>query len=223
MFHLLRRNSLAKPIVFAATILAGALLLQSAAPLNATTTEAGVTAVNDAWLTKLTAKHRQLFDAPAPAGGIPLVHVMNYYDTWNKAYNVSDKEIAGVLTFYGSTTFHGLSDAMWSKYQLGAFLGEKDANGAAYTSNPWRAAPVILGMTLPQASIEALQKRGASFIICNNALTIFSGMVAKARGLDPAAVYADMKANILPNVTLVPGMVVAIEQAQRAGLTYHRQ
>jgi hypothetical protein len=32
-----------------------------------------------------------------------------------------------------------------------------------------------------------------------------------------------MKANILPGVILVPGMVVAIEQAQKAGLTYHRQ
>jgi hypothetical protein len=32
-----------------------------------------------------------------------------------------------------------------------------------------------------------------------------------------------MKANILPEVDLVPGMVVAVEQAQRAGLSYHRQ
>lgn len=220
MTYLTRRHGFVKPVLLAATLLVGALALPSAARLDATSSAASA---NDVWLTKLTGKHRQLFDAPAPGGGIPLVHLMNYYDTWNKAYQVPDKEISGLLTFYGNTTFFGLSDAMWAKYQLGAFLGEKDANGNAFTANPWRAAPVILGMTLPQASIEALQKRGASFIICNNALTIFSGMVAKARGLDPAAVYADMKANILPNVTLVPGMVVAIEQAQRAGLTYHRQ
>ena len=78
-------------------------------------------------------------------------------------------------------------------------------------------------MSLPQASIESLQKRGATFILCNNALTIFAGLVAKKRGLDPAAVYEDLKANILPGVILVPGMVVAVEQAQRAGVTYHRQ
>jgi hypothetical protein len=159
--------------------------------------------VNDAWLTSLDGKHKMLFDAPAPAGGIPLVHVMNYYDTYNKAYNVPDKDIDAVFTFYGSTTFHGLSDVMWAKYKLGEFLGEKDAKGVAFTANPWRSAPVIVGMTLPQASIEGLQKRGATFIICNNALSIFSGLVAQARGLDAKAVYEDMKANILPGVTLV--------------------
>jgi intracellular sulfur oxidation DsrE/DsrF family protein len=78
-------------------------------------------------------------------------------------------------------------------------------------------------MTLPQASIESLQKRGATFILCNNSLGLFADMVAKARGLQTDAVMADFKANILPGVTLVPGMVVAIEQAQKRGLTYHRQ
>jgi hypothetical protein len=184
---------------------------------------AALAATNDAWLLALKGKHRQLFDAPAPNDGIPLVHVMNYYDTWNNAYGVPDKDLNAVLTFYGTTTFMGLNDAMWAKYQLGAFQGIKDASGTPYTVNPWRTAPVALGMTLPQASIESLQKRGATFIVCNNALGIFSGMVAKARGLDPQAVYADFKANILPGVTLVPGMVVAIQRAQEEGLTYHRQ
>jgi intracellular sulfur oxidation DsrE/DsrF family protein len=78
-------------------------------------------------------------------------------------------------------------------------------------------------MNLPQASIESLQKRGATFILCNNALGIFSGMLAKARGLDADAVYNDLKANILPGVELIPGMVVAIDQAHDAGLSYHRQ
>jgi hypothetical protein len=32
-----------------------------------------------------------------------------------------------------------------------------------------------------------------------------------------------MKAHILPGVTLVPGMVIAVDQAQRAGISYHRQ
>jgi intracellular sulfur oxidation DsrE/DsrF family protein len=48
-------------------------------------------------------------------------------------------------------------------------------------------------------------------------------MVAQARNLPAEAVYTDMKANILPGVTLVPGMVVAIEKAQGRGIAYHRQ
>jgi hypothetical protein len=178
---------------------------------------------SDRWLAGMNGTYKQFFDAPAPAGGIPLVHVMNYYDTYNKAYNVKDAEIDAVLTFYGSTTFHGLNDAMWAKYRIGEFLNEKDAAGKAHTSNPWRAAPVVVGMALPQASIEALQKRGATMILCNNALGIFSGLLAQQRGLDAKVVYDDLKANLLPGVELIPGMVVAVEQAKKAGLSYHRQ
>ena len=176
------------------------------------------------WLNGLKAKHRQFFDNPSPNGGIALVHVMNYFDTYNKAFGVKDADINAVLTFYGATTFYGLNDAMWEKYKLGEFLETTDpATGKPATSNPWRAAPVILGMTIPQASIESLHKRGATLILCNNALEIFSNLLATKRGLDPKAVYDDMNANILPGVDLVPGMVVAVEQAQRAGLSYHRQ
>ncbi|MEI2721553.1 MAG: hypothetical protein V9E87_15755 [Gemmatimonadales bacterium] len=175
------------------------------------------------WIASLHGTHRQLFDAPATANGVPLVHLMNYYDTYNSAFNVPDKDIDGILTFYGFTTFHGLTDAMWTKYNIGAFLKENDGKGVPFTVNPWRTSPTALGMTLPQASIEAMQKRGATFLICNNALQILSGMLANAQGLDPKAVYADMKAHILPGVILVPGMVIAIDQAQRAGISYHRQ
>jgi hypothetical protein len=129
-----------------------------------------------------------------------------------------------VLTFYGATTFYGLNDAVWSKYALGEFLEVTDpTTGKPAAANPWRSAPVILGMTIPQASLETLHKRGATLILCNNALQIFSGLLAKQRNLDAVAVYQDLKANILPEVELVPGMVVAVEQAARAGLSYHRQ
>lgn len=202
-------------------VLAVAAIAPRPGALSASPT--GTAANPEAWLQALKGKHRQLFDAPTSNGGIPLVHVMNFYDTYNTAYNTPDSDVNAVLTFYGSTTFHGLSDAMWAKYKLGEFLGEKDAKGTPFTANPWRTNPTILGMQLPQASIESLQKRGATFIICNNALGIFAGMVAQARGLDAATVLADMKANILPGVTLVPGMVIAIEKAQQAGLSYHRQ
>jgi intracellular sulfur oxidation DsrE/DsrF family protein len=217
-----RSTAIATAIALAAvstTIIVRASALH-AKPAPATATKEP----SNRWLEGLKAKHRQFFDAPSPGGGIPLVHVMNYYDTYNKAFGVKDADIDAVLTFYGATTFHGLSDAAWAKYRLGEFLETIDpATGQPATSNPWRAAPVILGMTLPPASIEALQKRGATFILCNNALQIFAGMLAAKRGLDSKVVYEDLKANILPGVELVPAMVIAVEQAARAGLSYHRQ
>jgi intracellular sulfur oxidation DsrE/DsrF family protein len=175
------------------------------------------------WLAGLNGDHRQLFDSPDPAGGIPLVHIMNFLDAYNKAFGVSDKKLSTVGTFYGKTTFHGLNDAMWTKYRIADFLKGVGVNDAGATPNPWRTAPTILGMSIAPASIEALQQRGTKFILCNNALGIFSGLLAQAQGLDAKVVNEDMKANILPGVALVPAMVIAIKQAQRAGLAYHRQ
>ena len=205
------------------TIAAARVGIAAAEPAKALATRPGPKEPSNKWLDGLTSKHKQFFDAPTANGGVPLVHVMNYYDTYNKAFNVKDADIDAVLTFYGATTFYGLNDAAWAKYQIGEFLETNDATGKPATANPWRAAPVVLGMTLPQASLESLHKRGATLILCNNALTIFSALLAQKRGLDPNAVYQDMKANILPEVDLVPGMVIAVEQAQRAGLGYHRQ
>jgi hypothetical protein len=204
--------------------LAALTLVASTAVISArpTVLEARAVAPADAWLKK-TAKHKQFFDFPTTGGGISLVHIMNYYDTWNKAYDVPDKDIYAVGTFYGATTFFSVNDAMWAKYRLGEFLNEKDAKGAPATANPWRAAPFVIGMELAPASIESLQKRGAAFILCNNALTLVAGRLAKARGLEANDVYADLKANILPGVELIPGMVVAVEQANTAGFSYHRQ
>ena len=220
-----RTSVMIASIAVAATVtIAGARVgIAAAAPAKAPIATPGPKEPSNKWLEGLTAKHKQFFDAPTANGGVPLVHVMNYYDTYNKAFNVKDADIDAVLTFYGATTFYGLNDAAWAKYQIGEFLETNDATGKPATANPWRAAPVVLGMTLPQASLESLHKRGATLILCNNALTIFSALLAQKRGLDPNAVYQDMKANILPEVDLVPGMVVAVEQAQRAGLSYHRQ
>jgi intracellular sulfur oxidation DsrE/DsrF family protein len=220
------RTKAVRPLLTAVALAtaAAAIAVPARQALEARSRESVLTAANDAWLNRLTGKHRQLFDMPSPNGGIPLVHILNFYDTYNKAYGVGDLDVNAIGTFYGATTFYGLNDAMWAKYRLGEFSETTDpATGKPAVVNPWRTAPVILGMTLPQASIEALQLRGATFIICDNALGIFASLVAKARGLDPAAVDADFKANILPGVTRVPGMVVAIQKAQEKGITYHRQ
>ncbi len=219
-----RTSAIIASIGIAATATMAAARVGIAGSHSPAAVTTGVREPSNRWLDGLKAKHRQFFDAPAPGGGIPLVHVMNYYDTYNKAFNVKDADIDAVLTFYGLTTFYGVNDAMWEKYKIGEFLETTDpVTGKPATTNPWRTAPVALGLTLPQASIESLQKRGATFILCNNALSIFANLLAAKRGLDPKAVYEDLNANILPGVELVPGMVVAVEQAARAGLAYHRQ
>ena len=45
-------------------------------------------------------------------------------------------------------------------------------------------------------------------------------MLAKGMGMTGEAVKADLAANMLPGVTVVPAMVIAIGKAQERGLAY---
>ena len=64
---------------------------------------------------------------------------------------------------------------------------------------------------------------GTKFLLCANA---FGGwcMELDARGKGKAPdIEKELGANLLPGVTIVPAMVIAIEKAQAAGIRYNRQ
>jgi intracellular sulfur oxidation DsrE/DsrF family protein len=80
-----------------------------------------------------------------------------------------------------------------------------------------------LATAMPAIGIESLQKMGAKFLLCANALDIWC-LELEARGKGKAAdIEKDLRANLLPGVTIVPAMVIAIEKAQEAGIRYNRQ
>lgn len=181
------------------------------------------TANTPEWLAALDAPHRMLFDVTDPETSVALAHVLNYYGGWQAEDGSTDEGVDGILTFYGGTTLFGLDDEMWTKYGLGEISEQRNTEGAFATENPWYTAPIIGGNPIAPAGIQSLGDRGVTFLLCNNALSFYAGRVARERGLDRDEVYADMVDHILPEVTLVPAMVVAIDQAQQAGISYHRQ
>jgi hypothetical protein len=64
---------------------------------------------------------------------------------------------------------------------------------------------------------------GTKFLLCQNA---FDGwcLELEARGKGKMQdIQKELRANILPGVTIVPAMVIAIEKAQAAGIRYNRQ
>ena len=173
----------------------------------------------------------------------PLLHVGNYLSTYAEAYKIGPGQVGAVGTLYGmgpaSSIPLGFNDTIWSKYALGEYMGLKDAAGKPYTRNVFNkptiedahllfapnGLPHIAGLAgfAPNIGIESLQKAGTKFILCNNAL---GGWILEleTRGKGKAdAIEKDLRANVLPGVTIVPAMVIAIEKAQEAGIRYNRQ
>ncbi|MCC7033946.1 MAG: hypothetical protein IT179_14075 [Acidobacteria bacterium] len=224
--------------------------LARVAALTAAFTAAGAGArealalqASEAWMNEVRGTHRCLFDFPRHSNGWGLVHVLNYLNTYAAAYKTGAGQVGAVGTFYGigagSSIALGFNDAMWAKYALGEYHGLKDTSGTPYTRNVFHRPTKADGHLLAQAiqipnlgplgdiimgaGIESLQKMGTKFLMCNNALGAWT-LELEGRGKGTAAeIDKDLRANLLPGVTIVPAMVIAIEQAQAAGIHYNRQ
>jgi intracellular sulfur oxidation DsrE/DsrF family protein len=177
----------------------------------------------DKWLDTLKGKHRQLFDMPLPEDGLGLLHIRNFLATYREAYGVPEKELNAVGTLYGKTIPLGFTDEMWVKYKFGAALNITDVKTNAplernMFAHPQAGDPLAFGFL--DSSVEALQAKGALFILCNNALNFWVGRLS-AGGMGAAAdIRADLLAHLLPKIVIVPAMVVAINKAQERGISY---
>lgn len=190
----------------------------------------------DAWLAGINGKHKCFFDFPQHKKGAGLVHMLNYTATYQAAYGAAASDVSMIGTFYSigpdSSIAMGFNDAMWTKYRFGEYLNLNDPKtGKPATRNLFyktmdgdevpRVGP--LG-PFPDASVSALQeKSGATFLMCNNA-AIALGMDLARLGHGVAEdITAELVANVLPGVFVTPAMVIAIEKAQAAGISYNKQ
>lgn len=197
----------------------------------------------DAWISEVKGTHRCLFDFPQHKNGVPLLHILNYINTYNQAYKAAPGTVGAVGTLYSLGTQASIpfafNDTMWAKYRLGEYTGLKDASGRPYTRNVFNRPTKDDGHLLIQAyqtpnipelldavpamGIENLQKMGTKFLLCNNAFGAWC-LELQARQKGKAdAIQKDLAANLLPGITIVPAMVIAIEKAQAAGIRYNRQ
>lgn len=184
---------------------------------------------DDSWLQGIKGNHAQIFDMPKADGGFSLFHVNNYLDTYKSAFNIVPPNVVAIVSLYSMTTPMGFNDAMWAKYPFGTatntlLRGTKTAvTRNAYLNAPAGAATMGLeGIAdIPASStIAALQTRGARFILCNNAFNFWVGRLAAGGAGSAADIRAELEKNMIPGVTIVPAMVIAMNQAQQAGATY---
>jgi len=212
-------------------------------PWNSRVIEASNQLAQDDWLGEVTGDHKCFFDFPNHKFGFPLVHIRNYITTYLAAYGESSDRVGTVGSFYGmgpaASIVMGFNDEIWEKYGLGEYMGLRDGNGKPYTRNVFHRPTAddshllagvlqspnfgVLGVSISDSGIESLQGRGTKFIMCNNALAGWAfELEARGKGI-ASEIDAELRANVLPGVTIVPAMVIAIEKAQETGISYNKQ
>jgi hypothetical protein len=175
--------------------------------------------------------HKTVYQSVEPHLIVPglaslYIHIQNSLNAGEYSFGWGKGNVAVAAVLYGPSIIFALNDAIWAKYNLGGAFGLKDANGKpekgnvyykAQTSMSFDGDPGAGGNVYQDWSAEACLKRGAVFMVCNNALTAFAGMMAMGMGADPKAALAEWKANMLPGFMIVPAGVGALQAAMETG------
>ena len=177
------------------------------------------TGFSEAWLNRLTGKHKQFFDATT-TNQFALVFAMNFLNSYNDVYKIPDANLSAVVGLRHFAIATAMADDIWSRYKVAEFVQAMDpATKTPYMRN-FLSHPHDGDMMFPSASVDKLVSRGVQFTCCNVALTAVSGLLSKNAGVTPEVAKAEWTANLLPGVTLVPSGVLAVNRAQEKGCTY---
>jgi intracellular sulfur oxidation DsrE/DsrF family protein len=176
----------------------------------------------DPWLARLTAPQKVIFHTHEPKDGLALLWTRTFLNTHRDTYKRADTESSVVVGLQGKAIGFAFTDAMWAKYPVGETLemksGEEFATRNIFASHHASDGEFYRGATIPE-----LQARGVTVLVCNNSLRNSASRFLRERPITPArstAFYEELKANLLPNVFVVPAMIVALEMAQSRGCRY---
>ena len=195
------------------------------APLDAAPQSRSARAVSanpefEAWLNKITGKHKMIYDVPEPNDGFAFAWARVFLNTTNETYGTTDGDNSVVIVLRHSGIPYAMESAMWAKYKLGE--GFKIADPA--TKGPAVRHPLLRlkpgDAPIPGMGADELLAKGVLIGVCNIALTIYSAKFASQMGMQAEAIKKEWVANLLPGVQVVPSGVIAVNRSQEKGCAY---
>lgn len=148
--------------------------------------------------------HRQLFAARGMDGESLFNEMRNSLDAYEGDFGGGKGSLHVAAVLYGSAVAFALDDDAWSQYRLAQRVGRTQQ------TNPF------LG------SMHALMQRGASFFVCNKALTGLAVSIANLPGTQSSAdeLLSALQGHVIGGITIVPAGVAALNALQESKFTY---
>lgn len=159
------------------------------------------------FLDRLNGKHRQVFDVGDL--GIGLVVVKNWLDAWESVFGFKSPDVNAIVGIAGKGFPINAGDELYAKFPIGEMWTVND---------PATGKPAIRSPFL--ATVRALQARGATFWMCNNALNNVAGRIASAVQRPQPEIYQELRAGLNPGVIVVPAHTMLLGLAQEKGFAY---
>ena len=201
---------------------AGGAVQAAPAPAPAPRAPSPVVKWDDAWSKRIAGKHKAVFDAPEIADGTIISNAWVWLRGYKDAYGTLDDEMSAVLVIRHGAIPMAMDDAFWEKYDLGKYAKTRDPATKKWARrNPyWKPDPN--DKENAPFTLEALNGRGCILMGCSLAAMGMAGELAGKHKLPRDDVRAEVKAHLIPGMTLAPNGVFAVMRAQEAGCTYIR-
>ncbi|MEP6690062.1 MAG: hypothetical protein ABJD07_02835 [Gemmatimonadaceae bacterium] len=178
---------------------------------------------DDAWVKRLTAPHKAVFDSPDIEDGLAIGQAYLYMQGYHTVYQTPDSDIQAVIVMRHKGVPMAFGDELWDKYEIGKMIKLKDdKTGKWMRRNPFYKADPADKNAWPEGTLSALSARGAILVACNLAAMGMAGRMAAAVKADADAVRDEVRAGLVPGVTLAPSGVFATLRAQEAGCVFLR-
>ena len=175
---------------------------------------------SEAWLNRLTGRHRQFFDATTVNNGFALAFAMNFLNSNNETYKLADHNISAVVGLRHFGIPMAFTDEIWARYKLGETLNIIDPATKAPAVRNFVFNARAGDLPVPGMALDKLMPRGVQVTCCNVALTNLAGMTGARIGVSPIAARSEWLEHLIPGVVLVPSGVLAVNRAQEKGCTY---
>lgn len=179
------------------------------------------------------ARHRHIIGSPRINEIAALRSASHIMGAFEFAMGEGPGTVNVIVSLYGPSSILMLeNDAFWAKskaYELAQGLGDLPAQVLRGSRNPFYHArstmnpgddPDDIAGFWHDYTVEALTRRGVKWFICTEALHTASRELAQLGDGDPAAIFADLKAHLLPGSLVVPSGSQALVIAQERHYTY---
>lgn len=200
--------------------------LSFAPPLFAGETKPSITSTDwdDSWTSKLEGKKlKTVFDSPQINSALALHQASAVIDGYKDVAGIDTKDLGLVVVLRHRAIPMAFGDAIWNKYDVGATFKLNDPT----TGEPAKRNPFLhvtkddkKGLVGPDQSLQVLYDKGVIFLGCNNAAMGWGSMLAQKAGTKADDVRAELKANLIPGMTLLPTGIFAVVRAGNVGCSY---
>lgn len=201
---------------------AGGAVQSAPAPVPAPPAPRVAVKWDDAWTRRISGTHKAVFDAPEIADGTIIGNAVVWMKGYKDVYGLLDDEMSAVLVIRHGAIAMAMDDAYWEKYDLGKANKVKDPATKKWARrNPfWKPDPSDPGNA--PFTLEALNGRGAILLGCNLAAMGMAAELGEKLKRPVEEMRAEVKAHLIPGLTLAPNGVFGVMRAQEAGCTYIR-